>query len=110
MSVLGTELLAGGVTGFGLNEQETRFGSPTQSKLTGLLKPPIEVIVHVDVPVPPRGIVRVEGEHTMEKSPVGEDCVVKLNVAEYDPGPQEFTARARQKYVVLFASAGETGH
>jgi hypothetical protein len=82
VSVLGAEPFAGGVTGFGLNEQETRFGSPTQSKLTGLLKPPVEVTVHVDVPVLPRGAVRFEGEHAIEKSPVGADCVVKLNVAE----------------------------
>ena len=97
MRVLDVEPFAGGVTGFGLNEQVRRDGSPTQSRLTELLKPPVEVTVHKDVTFPPRGTVRFEGEHAIEKSPVGTDCVVKLNVVEYDPGPQEFTARARQK-------------
>ena len=43
---------AGGVTGFGLNPPETPAGNGAV-RVTGELKPPIESIVTVTVPVPP---------------------------------------------------------
>ena len=72
---------AGGVTLAGLYAHVTPVGRPVHDKFTALLKPPVDVTVHVLVPFPPCTIFKLDGLHWIRKSGVGDDDTVMITLA-----------------------------
>ena len=55
--------LAGGVTVAGTKPQEAPLGRPLHVRLTADEKPPVDWTVHVEPPLEPCWIVRLDGAH-----------------------------------------------
>ena len=74
------------VAGFGLNEAETRPGSPDADKVTGPVKPFRGVMVMVDLPLLPRATFKLAGEAARLKS--GPGVTVSETVVELTKAPE----------------------
>jgi hypothetical protein len=81
VSELLAEPLAGGVTDDGLKAHEAPDGRPLHERPTAEEKPPLDVTVQVDPPLPPCAIDRLDGLHATLKSGVGAEVTVRLRAA-----------------------------
>lgn len=82
----------GGVTEVWEKATVTPAGTPEAVRLTGLLKPLIDVMVTVELPTPPAGMVKVVGEADIAKS--GAEGIVRVSVSvSVTPPPVADTVR-----------------